>query len=351
MGTARNVANSPREKLMGSQGQHVVVVGTGRMARVRVPRLIAAGVEVTLTGRDPKRTELVAADLGVRSGPRDALVTKSFDAVMVTSASEDHHADLSAFLGTAPVLFCEKPVAATMEQARALQSSVERMGAEVYVGFQRRFDPDVASLQQRVVRGELGDLLHVRASNFDHRPSAREFIAKSGGMFRDLLIHDLDWLAWTTGTQIDFVHAFGSVRSCEDYRDFNDCDVAAVTVVMSDGVLGTLNSTRIHPSGQDVRMEVLGSQASASVGLTSRTPLQAQESDTHIGTQQPPADFMERFATAFQLETDEFARYVSGEAERFGGCTLDEAVLALAAAEACQASWAGSTRVSVSDFL
>ena len=331
--------------------RHVLVVGTGRMCSVRTPHLTAAGLTVTLTGRDQERAAAVAAELGVGSGPRDELAAGAFDAVVVTSASEDHAADLNAFLRAAPVVFCEKPVAATMEQARSLQADVSRMGTEVYVGFQRRFDPDVALLRERVARGELGDLLHVRATDFDHEPGARGFIAKSGGMFRDLLIHDLDWLSWTTGTLIDTVHAFGTVRTCEDYRDFDDCDVAAVTVVMSDGVLGTLSSSRSHPAGQDVRMEVLGSRESASVGLTARTPLQAQESGPDIGTRPPPADFMQRFEMAFQRETESFARYLSGDAQEFGGCTLDEAVVALAAAEACQASWERQVPVRLSEFL
>ena len=337
---------------MNSQSRHVLVVGTGRMSKVRIPRLTASGIEVTMTGRDAQRTRTVAAELGVEPAVREQLAGgKSFDAVMITSASEDHHKDLTTFLEAAPVTFCEKPVAATMEQARALRADVQRLGSEVYVGFQRRFDPEVASLRDSMRRGELGDLFHVRASNFDHKPSSREFIAKSGGMFRDLLIHDLDWLAWTTGTQIESVNAFGSVRSCEDYRDFDDCDVAVVTAVMSDGVLGTLNSTRSHPAGQDVRMEVLGSRRSVSVGLNAHTPMQVQDAASNIGTQPPPADFMECFETAFQLETDEFARYLKGDNERFTGCTLDEAILALAAAEACQASWQRKTQVLVSDFL
>lgn len=336
---------------MTAAGKRVLVVGTGRMAAVRVRHLKAAGIEVVLTGRDTARTATVAAGFGVESGPRAELREQSFDAVMVTSASEDHHADLTTFWESAPVVFCEKPVASTMEQARALQVDAARLGVQVFVGFQRRFDPDVARLRERVRTGELGDLMHVRATDFDHRPSARPFIAKSGGMFRDLLIHDLDWLAWTTGTAIDSVHASGSVRVCQDYADFEDCDVAAVTVVMDDGVLATLSSSRMHPLGQDVRMEVLGSGGSASVGLTAHTPMRAEESTSAIGTQAPPEDFMERFDRAFQLETEAFARYLDGSADEFAGCTLDEAVGALAAAEACQASWTTGATTNLADFL
>lgn len=336
---------------MTSPTQHVLVVGTGRMSTVRVPRMTAAGLRVTLTGRDPDRAAAVAAGLGVESASRDALMGGSFDAVMVTSASEDHHADVAAFLPSAPLMFCEKPVAATLEQARALQRDAQRSGSDVFVGFQRRFDPEISELRERIRAGDLGTLLHVRASDFDHEPSSRPFIAKSGGMFRDLVIHDLDWLSWTTGSRIESVHAFGSVRVCADYEDFADCDVAAVTAMMADGTLGTLTSSRIHPNGQDVRMEVLGSAMSASVGLTPRTPLQAIESDSVVGTQSPPSDFMERFEIAFQRETDAFARHVLDRAAPFSGCTLDEAVVALAAAEACQASWERGARVEVAEFL
>lgn len=334
--------------MTGSQ-PHVLVIGTGRMARVRVPRLVRAGLRVTLTGHDAVRTAAVASELGVigraRADLRSGFQTGAYEAVVVTSASEQHHRDLGDVLPVAPVVMCEKPVATTTEAARELRAEVERVGAEVFVGFQRRFDPEVAGLREQIRRGDLGELLHLRATDFDHVPGAREFIATSGGMFRDLLIHDLDWLAWTTGQRIATVHAFGSVRVCEDYRDLGDCDVATVAVVLADGTLGTLTSSRVHPSGQDVRMEVLGSKQAVSVGLTAHTPLQAVGTD--VGTLPPPDSFMERFATAFELETDAFARYVTGEADHFEGCTLEEAVSALEAAEACQTSWTDGVRVDL----
>lgn len=202
-----------------------LVVGTGRMARVRVPRLQSAGLQVTITGRDADRTRQTSADLSAQWVEYGQAARAIYDCALVTSASEDHLADLRTFLPTAPVTLCEKPVTTDVAEARLLVESTAAMGAELYVGFQRRFDPSFERLRRRVHDGELGTLLHIRATDFDHEAGSREFIKKSGGIFRDLIIHDLDWITWTTGLAIKTVHACGSALVSDDYRQLGDCDV------------------------------------------------------------------------------------------------------------------------------
>lgn len=247
--------------------------------------------------------------------------------------------DLQHFLSVAPLVLCEKPVATHSGQARELDAKVKRLGHQLYVGFQRRFDPDLAALRVRVEGGELGTLLHLRATDFDRQPGTRSFIAKSGGLFKDLVIHALDWVLWTTRSTLVSVYAAGSVLTSRDYADFEDCDTATVSVVLSDGVLATINCSRSHPLGQDVRVEILGSVDAVSVGLTSATPLHSQEGHSDLGSAPAPQDFLDRFGAAFDAETSAFARYALGQTVIFGGCTMTQATAALVAAEACETSW------------
>lgn len=316
-----------------------LVIGTGRMARLRVLGLRAAGMDVVITGRDAARAEQTATELEVPAVPYAEAAQSRYACAVVSSASEDHREHLQMFLPVAPITLCEKPVAVDVADARELLTTIEELGHELYVGFQRRFDPHIAAVRQRCLNGSLGTLLHLRASDFDRRPGVRAFIAKSGGMFKDLVIHDLDWVLWTTRATISSVHATGSVLINRDYADLDDCDTSTVSVVLSNGALATINASRAHPGGQDVRMEVLGTLGAVSVGLTPATPLEALEGLGDLGSAPAPQDFMQRFATAFEAETDQFARYVLGQTSSFGGCTLDEAVTALVAAKACETSW------------
>lgn len=325
---------------------HALVVGTGRMARLRIPTLQAAGLHVTLTGRDFARTQQMAVALSAKAVEYQYASARIYDCVLVASASEDHLVDLQTFLPNAPVMLCEKPVATSAAEARRLTEVAAACGVELYVGFQRRFDPSVAALRDRVRDGHFGTLLHVRAADYDYRPGSRQFIAKSGGMFKDLVIHDLDWLTWTTGLTVTTVHAYGSAIISDDYRDLDDCDIATVSAVLENGTHATISASRAHPLGQDVRMEVIGTRAAASVGLTSSTPLIPVEGNTAVGTDPPPQDFIFRFAEAFRRETDHFARYATGRLTTFDGCTLNEAVNALIAAEACDTSWRSGQQVS-----
>ncbi len=322
----------------GSAGS-ALVVGTGRMARLRISPLRAAGLQVTVTGRDPARSGELAAALSVEAVPYPDAASRHYDCVLIASSSEDHLTDLQTFLGCAPVVLCEKPVAASRAETEPLRAAVRAAGAELYVGFQRRFDPTVEELHRRVQDGDLGDLLHVRATDFDRHPGRPEFIAKSGGMFRDLVIHDLDWLMWTTGQPVRSVHAFGSALVSDAYRTADDCDTAVVTAVLGNGTLATINAARAHPLGQDVRMELLGTRAALSVGLLPATPLTPLEDDATIGSAAAPQSFIDRFGDAFRRETHQFARYVTGQSPAFAGCTLEEAITALVVAEACDDSW------------
>lgn len=325
---------------------HALVVGTGRMARLRIPRLQAAGLHVTIAGRNSVRAEKVATELSAEAVDFDQAARSSYDCVLVTSASEDHLADLQTFLPTAPVTLCEKPVTTDVAAARRLLESTIATGANLYVGFQRRFDPDLTALRDRVLGGEFGTLLHVRASDFDREPGSREFIQKSGGMFRDLIIHDLDWLTWTTGLAVTSVHVYGSAVISADYGQFGDCDIATVSVVLDGGSLATINASRSHPLGQDVRVEILGTGAAVSVGLTESSPLSPLEGNAVVGSAAPPQNFMARFAAAFDRETDQFARYVMGHSNTFPGCTLEQAIEASMTAEACDLSWRSGQQVS-----
>lgn len=328
---------------------HALVVGTGRMARLRIPHLLAAGLEVSLTGRDPERTGAVAEQLGIAAVDLSAAAEGRYEAVLVTSASDDHDADLRRFADCAPVVFCEKPLATSSADAAELRQFFDRRGTEVYVGFQRRFDPAAAEAKAFVEEGGVGKLLHVQSSHFDHTVGRPEFIEKSGGMFKDMLIHDIDWLLWSTGLAVRSLAVMGDVAADENYRRYGDCDMAAIACTLEGGAVAVLRASRVHPNGQDVRMEYLGSEGAITVGLTAHSPIRSIDGDLGFGVEPVPQDFIERFQAAFDAESSRFAEYLVGRRDRFEGCTLGEAIRALELAEDCDRAWRRSEVIRYGD--
>jgi len=175
-------------------------------------------------------------------------------------------------------------------------SEVRRAGILVQVGFQRRFDAGYRAAHDAVAAGALRTLLVVRATTHDPTPPAEEYIASSGGIFRDLHIHDFDAIRYVTGCEIVEVYADGAVLETPWFGDHGDVDTAVAVVRLSGGALGILSGTRHDPLGYDVRLEVFGTGDSiVAAGADGRSPLRSVEPGTEQARGAGYANFMERF--------------------------------------------------------
>jgi myo-inositol 2-dehydrogenase/D-chiro-inositol 1-dehydrogenase len=184
--------------------------------------------------------------------------------------------------------------------------------------------------------GSLGTLYVVRITAHDAEPAPEEFIASSGGTYRDLHIHDFDLARWLTGLEVEQVYAVGGVRGFDRYARFGDVDNAAVMMTMSDGLPVLVTGTRHNPRGHDFRMEVFGSEDSLSVGQNSLSQPRPVEPGTPSPTEGPYRDFMERFGESLRRETMAFIRVMGGERENPSPPTA--AMEALRVAVACEVS-------------
>ncbi|MGF6755079.1 Gfo/Idh/MocA family protein [Paraburkholderia sp. GAS42] len=316
-----------------------LIVGSGEMAVIRLKGLREAGIETTVVSRSPdfaKRLEL--PDL-VKVRPIQEIDNVDANLVFVCSATADHERDLDAVVDRGVPLLCEKPIAASVMEASALARRAKAAGTPFYVAFMRRFDAGFRQLHQYVADGKAGTLYHLRGAHYDRHAKGRDFIASSGGHFRDLLVHDIDIALWLTRQRVKECYGWGSVRISKDYADFEDCDVASIMLTFEDGLTASIQSTRAQPLGHDVRFEVVGSEGAFCTGIDDRTPLlDCEPRDPGLNVN-PPPHFSVRFADAFTTETREFIDFATGKRVSFGGCTADEAISALEVAEACDRSW------------
>src|SRR2546425_1961361 len=335
---------------MAAARLHVGVVGVGRIGLFHVQTLQALdGVSsLTVTDADAPRARRVAAELGVSAVETpEALVEAGVDALVVATATPGHAPLLRLAAAAGLPAFCEKPVALDLATIVDVIGEVERAGILVQVGFQRRFDAGYRAAHDAVAAGALGNLLIVRAATHDPAPPAEEYIAGSGGIFRDLHIHDFDAVRYVTGQEITEVYADGAVRETAWLERHGDVDAAVAVLRLSGGTLGILSGTRLDPLGYDVRLEVFGSADSIAVGVDRRSPIRSVEP----GAPQPNgagyANFIERFEPAYRSELAAFV-----DAVREGGasaCTLDEARAALVVALAADRSRAERRPVSIEE--
>jgi myo-inositol 2-dehydrogenase/D-chiro-inositol 1-dehydrogenase len=335
---------------MPQNGLHLGVVGVGRIGFFHARTLLGLdGVAaLTIADADPARATQVAADLGsgaVQSP--EALFEVGIDALVIATTTAGHAPLLALAAHAGLPSFCEKPVSLDLAALDDLIEEVERAGTLVQIGFQRRFDAGYRAARDAVAAGALGNLLVVRGATHDPAPPAEEYIASSGGIFRDLHIHDFDSIRFVTGQEIVEVYADGAVRETPWFERYGDVDTAAAVLRLGEGTLAVLTGTRHDPLGYDVRLELFGTGDSIAVGLDARTPLRSVEPGAAAPTSPGYATFLERFEPAYR---DELAAFVTTVRE--GGpspCSLAEARAALVVALAADRSRAERRPISIEE--
>lgn len=328
---------------------HVGLVGAGRIGsyHARVLRGTDRVERLTVADADPGRARAVAGETGAEwAADADEVLRRGVDALVVAAATPAHAPLIHLALDAGLPCFCEKPIALDLETTDAVVEHAARVGTLLQMGFQRRFDPGYTAARETVVSGRLGRLYLVRMAGHDPAPPHEGYVPASGGIFRDLHIHDFDVLRWLTGREVVEVYADGSVLADEMFGRYGDVDTAAAVLRLDDGALAILSGTRHDPLGYDIRTELFGSGDSIAVGLDAQTPLRSVERGGPVPTD-AYRDFMHRFDAAYRLELQAFV-----DAAVDGGpspCTALDARRALEIAVAADRSRAERRPVRIAE--
>jgi myo-inositol 2-dehydrogenase / D-chiro-inositol 1-dehydrogenase len=230
---------------------------------------------------------------------------------------------------------CEKPLSLDLDSTMRIRGLAADRDAYVQVGFHRRFDAECRQLRAAIASGRLGTVRRLHLITADREPPPAEFLLGSGGMFRDLLIHDFDLVRWLTGSEVSSVFATGSADGDPIFARADDVHTAACVLTLACGAVATVHGGRDNGAGHDVRVEVAGTTASVSAGLGERTPLVPATA----GAARPGAawsGFLDRFADAYARELDAF---VEGSWQRTPPqCGIEDSYQALAIALAADRS-------------
>jgi myo-inositol 2-dehydrogenase / D-chiro-inositol 1-dehydrogenase len=313
------------------------VVGVGRIGAFHAATIkrLPAVDEVLVADADPGRAEAVAKDLDVRHTGIDELLRLRPDGVVIAAATSAHAELIGAALAAGVPTFCEKPLAVDLAGTAAVVRQVEAGDIPVQVGFQRRFDAGYRAAAQAVRGGELGWIHTIRANTNDAFPPPAGYLPTSGGLFRDCSVHDFDIIRFVTGREVETVYAAGANRGEAFFAEAGDIDAAAALLTLDDGTFAAVSATRYNQAGHDVRMELLGSEASIAVGLDDHTALRPADPGTAFPAGPPHPTFLDRFHDAYVAELTAFTEVVSGAESP---CTVHDALQAFRTAEACELS-------------
>ncbi|MDA2975305.1 MAG: Gfo/Idh/MocA family oxidoreductase [Actinomycetota bacterium] len=322
----------------------IAVVGAGRMGSIRSEDLRPGVEDLVIFNRSLETGSALASKFQAKAMPLDQLFDQDFDGYVVATATDAHAHWLTRLIEKGKPILCEKPIALTVEETDQIIDLADKHKTEIQIGFQRRFDAGIAKAQQAAVSGQLGVLYQMHMFAHDHEPSTVEFLAGSGGIFRDLHVHDFDLVRWITNSEVVSVYATKAVRVYEQYAVYDDADAALIHLVTQDGTQVSISGTRHNPIGNDVHMEIFGSKDSIAVGVNSRTPINVIEQDIGIN-QNPYLGFVDRFRAAFRAETQAFLQLVAGELPN--PCPPSSAREALRIAIACEEAVATQRAVTL----
>lgn len=316
----------------------IALFGAGRIGRIHAGNIAAQDglrlryvVDVNSAAADE-----IAARYGASSCDVERALADQAVAAVVIASSTDTHADLIARAAqSGKAIFCEKPVAADLAGARACAAAVAQAGVACMIGFQRRFDPTFAALKRRLDAGEIGAPEVVVLTSRDPAPPPLEYLRQSGGVFKDMLIHDFDVCRWLLDDEIVEIYATGACLSA-NAEQAGDLDTAAVTLRSRRGRLCTINTSRHAAYGYDQRIEVLGAGGMLQAGNVRPTEVTASLAGA-VTTDVPEPFFLERYRRAYAVEMAHFAAVVAGNVR--AAPSLDDGMKALELAELATRSW------------
>ena len=262
----------------------------------------------------------LARQVGARTASVDeVLADPAIDAVIIASTTDTHAELIEASARAGKAVFCEKPIDLNLDRVERCLDVVRETGTLFAVGFNRRFDPSFRALAARVERGAVGRVETVCITSRDPGLPPIEFLKSSGGLFRDMMIHDFDMARWLLGEEPVQVFAMGSCLVDSWVAEVGDIDTSVVILKTVSGALCQINNSRRAAYGYDQRIEVLGEKGM--VRAENRRPTSVELATAEATSRDDPHHFfLERYEDAYRAELDAFIDAVTkGVAPAPGG--------------------------------
>ena len=327
------------------------VLGAGRIGQVHAravtatpgARLVAVAEPVTAAAE----AVATAYDCEIRT-IHEIEEADDIDAVIICTPTDTHADLIERFARAGKAIFCEKPVDLSLSRVRACLDVVKETGATLMVGFNRRFDPDFIAVKRAIDAGRIGKVEMVTITSRDPGAPPYDYITRSGGIFRDMTIHDFDMARWLLGEEVETLMAAASVLTDPKIGELGDYDSVNVILRTGSGRQAIITNSRRASYGYDQRIEVHGEKGAVSAANAHEANIQIANGD---GFTQPPLlnFFMTRYTAAYANEIAAFITAVNDK--KAPPTTGRDGLMALALAEAALLSVKEARAIAVADIL
>ena len=325
------------------------LLGAGRIGQVHAAAISAHPDSVLAAVSDvyvPAAEALaIPYDAAVKSSD-EIIADSAIDAVLVATSTDTHSDLIEAATRAGKAVLCEKPVDLSLARARVCLANAEQTGQPVMVGFNRRFDPNFALIKAGLAAGEIGKAELLSITSFDPAPPPVSYIKVSGGLFRDMMIHDFDMANFIMGEAPVSISATGSCVVDPEIGAAGDIDTAIVTLTYADGKLAVIKNSRRAGYGYDQRLEVLGADGLLQANNMLESSVVKSTTDGVVSAK-PTYFFLERYMPAYRAEWAAFVEAM--QANNPMPVTLEDGVQALAMAEAAKQSLDTGKPVALAD--
>lgn len=327
------------------------LLGAGRIGKVHA-RAITGDADarlVAVADAMPEAAAAVAAHYGCEVRTIEAIeAAGDIDAVVICTPTDTHADLIERFARAGKAIFCEKPVDLSLRRVRDCLAVADGAGATLMVGFNRRFDPDFAAVKAAIDAGTIGAVEMVTITSRDPAAPPYDYITRSGGIFRDMTIHDFDMARWLLGEEPETVLAAASVLVDPKIGELGDYDSVNVILRTASGRQAIITNSRRASYGYDQRIEVHGSLGAVSAQNTHEARIEVA---TATGFARPPLldFFMSRYTAAYAAEIAAFIAAVRDR--RAPPTTGGDGLRALALADAAVLSATEGRAVRVSEVL
>jgi myo-inositol 2-dehydrogenase/D-chiro-inositol 1-dehydrogenase len=317
---------------------NVALLGAGRIASVHATAISTnpGSRLVAVSDINTEAAGKLAAQYGAAARTtEDILADASINSVLIATSTDTHSDLIERATAAGKAVLCEKPVDLSLARAQACQKVVAKNGRPVMIGFNRRFDPNFSALKSALDKGEIGKPELLSITSFDPAPPPVAYIKVSGGLFRDMMIHDFDMANFLMGSAPATVSAVGSSIVDPAIGAAGDVDTAVVTLTYADGRIAVIKNSRRAVYGYDQRVELLGSEGL----LQAQNMLEntvVKSTTAGVTGAKPTYFFLERYMPAYKAEWAAFVTAVNAGSAL--PVTLADGVAALAMAEAATQS-------------
>ena len=326
------------------------ILGAGRIGQVHARAVKETSGAQLVAISDPfgDAAQTLATEYGCDVRTVDEIAAASdIDGVLICTPTDLHADQIEQFARAGKAVFCEKPIDLNIDRVNACLSVVKETGAVLMLGFNRRYDSDFKALKSVVDSGRIGDVEMITITSRDPGPPPLEYIQRTGGIFRDMTIHDFDVARWMLSEEVDTVVAQASVLTDPAIGEAGDFDSVNIILRTASGKQAIITNSRRATYGYDQRIEVHGSKGKAEAGNTHEARIEVA---TGAGFERPPLldFFMTRYTQAYADEIAAFVACVKDGAPP--PTTGEDGLRALILAEAALTSATTGRAVHTSEF-